>query len=266
MLSPTLRYLGDNIYNQSFSNYDTKTPNKNIGRKALKNFYSLLLESDEILSDWNNFQRCAVADFNSAAPVAEYAFLLNKIRSSHVIHNDHNSIKVLNHGAGSELPELYWIANGFKDIKSVDIFSEGRSQLYKKLNQILINVTEIEEDIFHIYDGLHLPFNDSMFDFINSNAVVEHLSDKHYFQYFKEQARVLKVGGKAIYVIPQRLQPYDSHNQTWFLHYLPSKFHAPLNKRFGRYNADLTLVLRSKFTHLRYITKVIGPCSDHSIR
>jgi len=75
-------------------------------------------------------------------------------------------------------------------------------------------------DIFFTYDGVSLPFDDSSFDIILSQQVLEHVHNVE--QYFSESKRVLSSGGKMLLEFPHRLVPFDTHTQMWFVHYFPS--------------------------------------------
>ena len=238
----------------------------NHGRKSLIKLYSNLIKCKtvDVKSSWQELKDCVIRDYNSRTPVAEYALLPKTILSSN-FSKDSFKLKILNHGCGSGLPDLYWVALGYSNLISVDVYSEEKHKLYSKLNKVLKVCGEIEDDIFFIYDGLNLPIGDKKVDIINSNAVVEHLSDLYYVNYFKEQGRVLKNGGLALHVIPQRFQPFDSHTQTWFVHWLPRSVQIWLIKKLGKYNPDVPLELRSKFKHLRLLRKFVGQCEDISV-
>ena len=237
-----------------------------IGRAAIVKKYLRLLDNNEkgVLRAWIDFKAAVIFDYKSDAPVAEFA-LLPKTIEKNFSKLSTQDISILNHGCGTGVPDLYWVALGYSNLTSVDIFSRDRKETFKKLNELLKTMNEIKKDIFFIYDGLTLPLRKNQVDVVNSNAVVEHLSDEFYENYFSEQGRVLKENGIALHVIPQRLQPYDSHTQTWFVHWLPGRIQSRLIKTFGRYNPDLVLHLRSKFTHIKHIKKQIGEVDDRSI-
>jgi ubiquinone/menaquinone biosynthesis C-methylase UbiE len=56
-----------------------------------------------------------------------------------------------------------------------------------------------------VADGGTLPFSDSTFDLVTANMVLEHLSDP--LVVFKEIARVLRPGGRFVFVTPNRGHP-----------------------------------------------------------
>lgn len=111
---------------------------------------------------------------------------------------------------------------------------------------------EIEEKIkiggeFHIYDGIHIPFEDNYFDLIFCNQVFEHV--RFPADLLKEVKRVLKPNGYFIGSASQ-LEPYHSYS-LW--NYTPYGF-SVLIKEAGlqlleiRPGIDaLTLILRRGF-------------------
>ena len=240
--------------------------NELIGRQAIKDKYLRLLNSNskDTNQAWIDFKNTVILDYESDAPVAELS-LLPKIIERKFLKVPKHNISILSHGCGSGMPDLYWIALGYSNLISVDIFSVEKEKKFHRLNNILKIVKESKKNIFLIYDGSTLPVKTGQIDVVSSNAVVEHLSDEFYENYFCDEARVLKKGGIALHVIPQRRQPFDSHTQTWFIHWLPKSLQLPLVKIFGRYNADLVLQLRSRYTHLKKLKDKIGEIDDLSV-
>lgn len=65
-------------------------------------------------------------------------------------------------------------------------------------------------------DGLNLPFQDEEFDFVFSNAVIEHVgNESDQILFIKEHARV---GKNWMITTPNRLFPIESHTQILFRH------------------------------------------------
>lgn len=52
----------------------------------------------------------------------------------------------------------------------------------------------------HLYDGIHIPFDDDTFDFVVSSNVLEHVRELPLL--LKEMRRVLKPGGRLIHILP----------------------------------------------------------------
>ncbi len=59
-----------------------------------------------------------------------------------------------------------------------------------------------------------IPFADSLFDFVFSDQVLEHVQD--HALAFAELARVLKPGGISLHIFPARLKPTEAHVQVPF--------------------------------------------------
>lgn len=83
-------------------------------------------------------------------------------------------------------------------------------------------------------DGRALPFVADAFDFVFSNAVLEHLGDETQIQRFLAEARrVARVG--SMHTTPNRWHPIDLHTLLPLLHWLPRRLHPRLlhNARFA---------------------------------
>lgn len=83
-------------------------------------------------------------------------------------------------------------------------------------------------------DGCALPFADNSFDFVISNAVVEHVGDASQQQVFiAESLRVARRG--VFHTTPNRWHPVETHTKTVLLHWLPRRLHLRALSRNGRY-------------------------------
>lgn len=80
-------------------------------------------------------------------------------------------------------------------------------------------------------DGLQLPFPDGAFDLVVCAQVYEHVADPT--RLVGEIARVLRPGGICYFSGPNRLWPYEYHYQTWFVHWLPRKWHHQVLQLLG---------------------------------
>ncbi len=85
-----------------------------------------------------------------------------------------------------------------------------------------------------------LPFSNNSFDLVVSNHVIEHVPDAGL--HLSEIFRVLKPGGLVYLATPNRLWPYEVHNKTYFLHYLPPGTFNSILKRLGKYHEDVFLL------------------------
>jgi SAM-dependent methyltransferase len=125
------------------------------------------------------------------------------------------SIRILDYGSGKGQLITYLRLLGYKNVKGVDIKDKI---LTDKLNNMHTNLG-FNREVFFSYDGVSLPFDNTSFDLIVSQQVIEHVHNIN--QYFLECDRVLTHGGKLILDFPHRLVPFDTHTRMWFVHYFP---------------------------------------------
>jgi len=69
-------------------------------------------------------------------------------------------------------------------------------------------------------DGLCLPFRDSAFDLVFSNAVIEHVGTRAEQDQFVQEHK--RVGRTWVITTPNRWFPVESHTRTLLMHYSPS--------------------------------------------
>jgi 2-polyprenyl-3-methyl-5-hydroxy-6-metoxy-1,4-benzoquinol methylase len=85
---------------------------------------------------------------------------------------------------------------------------------------------------FVTYDGTVFPFCDDEFDWVFSNAVIEHVGG------FSEQVRflneMLRVGRRVFFTTPNRYFPVESHTNVWFLHWFAGDVFYNWCARHGR--------------------------------
>lgn len=87
-------------------------------------------------------------------------------------------------------------------------------------------------------DGSRLPFADDSFDYVFSNAVIEHVGDAVDQQRFLDESlRVARCG--VFHTTPHRWSPVETHTKTFFLHWLPRRWHQRLFSR-SRYRWQST--------------------------
>lgn len=121
-------------------------------------------------------------------------------------------------GAGSGFISAYF-ASRYEDtlrVAAVDVADQRRA-------------TEGFE--FRLYDGTRLPFEDSAFDLVVSNHVIEHVGTRRSQQHhLRELARVLAPGGLIYLAAPSRWQPIEPHFGLPLLSWIP----APLRDGYVR--------------------------------
>ncbi len=81
-------------------------------------------------------------------------------------------------------------------------------------------------------DGLQLPFGDGAFDLVVCAQVYEHVADP--VRLASEITRVLRPGGICYFSGPNRLWPYEYHYQSWFVHWLPMRWHHRILRLLGK--------------------------------
>lgn len=83
------------------------------------------------------------------------------------------------------------------------------------------------------YDGDVFPFKDKEFDFVHSNAVIEHVGDFcHQKMFLQELIRVSKKG--VFFTTPNKYFPIEMHTNILFFHYLPKTWFDKLLHIFGK--------------------------------
>lgn len=81
-------------------------------------------------------------------------------------------------------------------------------------------------------DGRTLPFGDTSFDIVFSNAVIEHVGPyPEQLRFLKELARVAPAG---FVTTPNRWFPIETHTKLPFVHYFPKPFADGCYRLFGR--------------------------------
>ncbi len=169
---------------------------------------------------------------------------------------------VLDHGCGGGSTSLFLFALGYREIYGVDI-TEGCTGW----NRLLAEELGIDTPRFFTYDGQRLPLASESVDVVFSKQVLEHVRPEAIDAYYAEEARVLKPGGIAFHEVPHRLVPYDSHTETWFVHYLPRALALHLYRMLGCNMAFVRneLFLRSPGFHRAQVRRHIGEVRDVTI-
>ncbi len=174
-----------------------------------------------------------------------------------------SQVRILDHGCGGALTLLFLLANGYEGIHGVDIGGWCES-----FNAFLNDRLGLKGQRFFVYDGETLPFDDDYFDFVFSTQVVEHIHPDVLDSYYAEEGRTLAPGGMAYHQVPHRLVPYDSHTQTWLLHYLPRSLWLAILRRMGQ---DMTvpeghLFLRWPWVHRKLVRRYLGHCEIRTMK
>ncbi len=78
------------------------------------------------------------------------------------------------------------------------------------------------------YSGDDFPFEDNQFDWVFSNAVIEHVG--YTPQQIKFVNEMLRVGKNVFFTTPNKYFPIESHTQVIFLHWNDDYFYKWLEK------------------------------------
>ena len=83
--------------------------------------------------------------------------------------------------------------------------------------------------------SIELPFDNSYFDIVITNHVIEHVGDKpEQLGHLKEIHRVLKEDGKGYLAVPNRWMVIEPHYRLAFLSWLPRVLRTPYLRVMGR--------------------------------
>jgi len=77
---------------------------------------------------------------------------------------------------------------------------------------------------FVLYDGNIFPFRDREFDFVFSNAVIEHVGGEEAQLRFINE--MLRTGKRVFFTTPSKFFPVESHTNALFIHWWPRYFHS----------------------------------------
>ncbi len=93
------------------------------------------------------------------------------------------------------------------------------------------------------YDGRVMPFEDGEFDWVFSNAVIEHVGDRSAQLEFLDE--MLRVGRYVFFTTPSKYFPIETHTGVPFLHWNDRLFDAWLWKRKPKWRSRTSLWLLS---------------------
>jgi SAM-dependent methyltransferase len=102
---------------------------------------------------------------------------------------------------------------------------------------------------FVTYDGTTFPFPDQSFDWIFSNAVIEHVHDPSLFL-----SEMLRVGKRVFFTTPNKYFPIELHTNLLFVHWNDRRFDR-WKVAHGRAPRSINLL---SFDHLRELMERSG--------
>lgn len=94
------------------------------------------------------------------------------------------------------------------------------------------------------YDGGRFPFRDGEFEWVYSNAVIEHVGDRNRQVAFVNE--MLRVSRHVFFTTPNRWFPVESHTNVLFLHYFPDTFYSWCAARKLYWNRDTLNLLSGR--------------------
>jgi ubiquinone/menaquinone biosynthesis C-methylase UbiE len=122
------------------------------------------------------------------------------------------------------------IGSGHSDFLK-DAFAKAKSRYAVDPDETALKSNTFIENKFVAF-AERLPFPDNKFDLITSEWVFEHIRDAE--SVMAEVARVLRPGGKLIFLTPNAL-----NYNTWLIRLIPNKLHAWFTKKlYNRLESD----------------------------
>lgn len=104
-----------------------------------------------------------------------------------------------------------------------------------------------------------LPFENNFFDLVISEWVLEHLDNPK--QAFSEIYRVLKPGGKVVFLTPN-VWNYN----VWIIRLIPNRLHSFFTKKLYQRQEGDTYPVRYKINSLNKLTKTLTPIGFKKIK
>jgi len=166
---------------------------------------------------------------------------------------------ILDFGTGTGYLVALLRFSGYSNTIGVDI---KKNKSWDAIEYLFLD----NETIFTEYNGKDLPFPDELFNAVVSNQVLEHVNDVE--SYFSESARTLKSDSRSMFNFPHRIQLYDTHSQTWFVHYFPKHIRRFLYGIFAELSPDYyegLLNLRSPKYYVNIANKYFEKVKDVSL-
>lgn len=99
------------------------------------------------------------------------------------------------------------------------------------------------------YDGGKFPFDDNQFDWVFSNAVIEHVGDRSQQLEFLEE--MIRVSKNVYFTTPNKFFPVDAHTNVVFRHWFDDHFYSWCSKNNPHWTRENILLLsKSDLTDL----------------
>lgn len=246
--------------------------------KELKNQYSIIINklknNENYDYEWANFKKLAFKlEKQQPSSISIIQKSLNSLENS----QDREQIKIFDHGCGAALKVVYLATIGYKNVYGVNVNFN-----VDYVNKLLKERFEIKDNHFFETDGKKVPFPSRFFDFIISSQVLEHLTEKEIYLYYREEGRILKNSGLAYHELPHKFMPYDSHSRFWLIHLFPyflkpffyglfmsirkKKYLFSNGKYYANYYSKEFLILRTPNFHKKMLLQHIGSFEDLTLK
>jgi len=144
--------------------------------------------------------------------------------------SDINEKQVLEFGCNMGASSIVLALMGAK-VTAIDVNKD-----YIELARLNAQRYGVENNINFMYleDTLNLPFDNTSFDLISCNSVLEYIPDNDFKQVIEEIDRVLKQDALLlINATSSKLWPREVHSGRWFINYLPTSMDRWL-AQYGR--------------------------------
>ena len=142
----------------------------------------------------------------------------------HPILNDSNFKSILDIGSTADIGKS---SNAFLHFLKADKIVSISDQEITETTRRQFPHIEFRKD-----NGLDLNIEDSSFDLVFSNAVIEHVGNlQNVEKFIVEAARVAKY--RVVLITPNRWFPLETHTKLLFLHWLPAKYFRMVLKKIG---------------------------------
>jgi hypothetical protein len=97
-------------------------------------------------------------------------------------------------------------------------------------------------------DGRNLPFEESSFDVVHANAVIEHVGPRSEQRAFL--AELIRVAGEGFVTTPNRWFPLEAHTRLPVVHWLPRRFMIKAFDLLGKPEHGIWLLSARQFEKL----------------
>ncbi|WP_420873453.1 class I SAM-dependent methyltransferase [Mycolicibacterium neoaurum] len=128
-------------------------------------------------------------------------------------HTDERPLRILDVGAGRGGFVAWLCKQGY------DAYGVEPNHRYVANSQNYFSEAGLGERIRPVLQHGVYPFDDSWFDIVHSNQVIEHVNDLDLFA--REVSRVTRPGGTGVHIFPAKWEPVEGHMLIPLAHWIP---------------------------------------------